>query len=212
MALWQNIVAKSVIISIIPRLAIRIMGLNQAQPLRICQIVGFVLNAAWERICLKRFNMRRLTDEITQFFLNQGFAIISTIDKDGSLHNSCKGIVKINRSGSVFLLDLYKGRTYENLKQNPHISITAVDEHRFIGYCLKGRAEIIAGNKLKSQIIKAWEAKITGRISSRVIKNIQGQKGHSRHPEARLPKPEYLIVMEVREVIDLTPHHIRQVN
>ena len=156
--------------------------------------------------------MKRLSEGIVHFFQDQGFAIVSTADRDGSLHNSCKGIVKMSRSGSIYLLDLYKGRTFENLKHNPHISITAVDEHKFVGYCLKGKAKIIAGNKLQSQITKAWEDKIVGRISNRVIKNIQGQKGHSRHPEALLPKPEYLIVMGVEEVIDLTPHHIRQVN
>ncbi|MFQ5888031.1 MAG: pyridoxamine 5'-phosphate oxidase family protein [Candidatus Hydrothermarchaeales archaeon] len=156
--------------------------------------------------------MKRLTDEIIGFFQNQAFVIVSTVDKNGSLHNSCKGIVKINSSGSIYLLDLYKGRAFENLERNPHISITAVDEHSFIGFCLKGKAKIIAGKELKSQIIKAWEDRITSRITRRVIKNIQGEKGHSRHPEALLPKPEYLIVMDVEETVSLIPQHIKQVD
>lgn len=31
-----------------------------------------------------------------------------------------------------------------------------------------------------------------------------------QHPEALLPKPEYMIVMEVEEIIDLTPKHLKQ--
>lgn len=153
--------------------------------------------------------MKRLTDEIMQFFHSQGFVIVSTLDKDGSLHSSCKGIVKINKSDVVYLLDLYRARTYDNLKKNPHISITAVDEHKFRGYCLKGKAKIIKIDKLKNHIIKAWEDRITSRITRRLLKNMREEKGHPRHPEALLPKPEYLIAMKIEEIVDLTPHHIK---
>lgn len=153
--------------------------------------------------------MYRLTDEVIRFLENQGFTIVSTLDKKGSLHNSCKGIVKINRNGKIYLIDLYKGRTYENLKINPHISLTVVDEHKFRGYCLKGKAKIIAVDRLDSQIISAWENKLTSRITRRIIKNITQEKGHSRHPEALLPKPEYMIMMQVDEIIDLTPQPLK---
>jgi len=87
--------------------------------------------------------MKKLSDAIIQFFRSQGCVIVSTIGKDGFPHSSCKGIIKINPNGRVYLLDLYRARTYENLKQNSRISITAIDEHKFIGYCLKGKAEML---------------------------------------------------------------------
>ena len=118
--------------------------------------------------------MKPLTDDIIKFFQQKHFVIVSTVDINGNLHNSCKGIVRINRNGRIYLLDLYRMRTFENLKRSPYISITSVDEHRFKGYCLKGKAKIIKKNKLKSQIIKAWEDRITSRITQRVLKNIRG--------------------------------------
>jgi len=151
----------------------------------------------------------KLTDEINQFLQNQSFTIVSSIDKDGSLHNACKGIVEIDRGGKIYLLDLYKSKTYENLKRNPRISLTAVDERTFKGYCLKGRAEIIARDKLDPRIITAWENKLTSRITHRIVKNITEVKSHPRHPEALLPKPEYMIALEVDEVVDLTPRHLK---
>jgi len=153
--------------------------------------------------------MKRLSDDITQFFHNQGCVIVTTVDKAGFPHSACKGIVKINRSGLVYILDLYKAKTYENLKGNSRISITAIDEHKFMGYCLKGKAEIIPEEELKSPIIKAWETRITGRLTRRLLKNIREEKGHPRHPEILLPKPEYMIAMDVEEVVDLTPHHLK---
>ena len=153
--------------------------------------------------------MRKLSNEIIQFFHSQGFVIVSTIDHNGTPHNACKGIVKITNSGYVYLLDLYKARTYDNLKHNSRISITSVDEHKFNGYCLKGKAKIIPAEKLRPGIITEWENRITNRITRRLIKNIRGESGHARHPEALLPKPEYLIVMRITEIVDLTPHNLK---
>lgn len=153
--------------------------------------------------------MKKLNESVIQFFHNQSFVIVSTVDKDGTSHSSCKGIVKMNPSGRIYLLDLYRGKTYANLKHNPHISITGVDEHKFVGYCLKGKAKTMKDIKLTAQIMKAWEERITSRITRRVIKNMKEESGHSGHPEAFLPKPEYMIVMETEEIVDLTPHHLK---
>ncbi len=153
--------------------------------------------------------MKILKDEIIQFFRKQPYTIMTTIDKKGFPHSSCKGIIKMTRSGKVYLLDLYKKNTYTNLKENPYIAITAVDGHRFKGYCLKGKARIIKEGKLTHSLIKAWEEKISSRITSRIIKNIHGEPGARRHPEIFLPTPEYIIIMQLEEVVNLTPEHIK---
>lgn len=146
-----------------------------------------------------------MKSDIIRFFHKQHFVIVTTIDKRGSLHSSCKGIVKINRNGELHLLDLYRGRTFKNLKDNPNINITAVDEHKFEGYSLKGKAKIIKIDEIKSPVLKAWEEKIASRITHRIIKNIRGEIGHPKHPEALLPKPKYLIAVKVKEITNLTP-------
>ena len=151
----------------------------------------------------------KLSDELVHFLHRQGHTVISTIDTDGSIHNSCKGIVEKDKEGKIYLLDLYKQRTYENLKNNNHITLAVVDEHKFVGYCLKGKASIVDEKTVHSDTIKAWEKKITSRISQRILKNVHGQIGHPEHPEMLLPKPEYLIMMEVEKVVDLTPHSLK---
>lgn len=153
--------------------------------------------------------MKRLTDDIIHFFHKENFVIVSTIDNNGRPHSSCKGIVEIDENNKIYLLDLYKKRTYNNLKRNSGIAITAVDEHKFKGYCLKGKAKVEEMGSFKEHTLKAWEKRIITRISQRVIKNMQGEKGHTKHPEALLPEPEYLIVMEVEEIVDLTPHKLK---
>lgn len=147
---------------------------------------------------------KRIPDGIADFFRGQSFLIVTTVDKSGTPHSSCKGLVDISKDGKVYLLDLYKGRTFDNLSVNPRINVTGVDEHRFKGYCLKGSARISSVGELDQEVIKAWEARITARITQRVLKNVTGEKGHPHHPEALLPKPEYLISMQVEEIVDLS--------
>ena len=153
-----------------------------------------------------------LSSEIIHFFQKQGCVILSTIDENGFPHSSCKGIIEIRPNGQLYLLDLYHGATYKNIIRNPQVGITAVNEHRFKGYCLQGKARIAPAEGLGSHVAGVWEDKIISRITQRVLKNVTGEKGHPRHPEALLPKPKYLIAVKVKRVLDLTPQHLKQEN
>lgn len=154
--------------------------------------------------------MMKLQHDVLHFFHNQGCVIVSTVNQEGAVHNACKGVVEISPEGKAYLLDLYHGSTYAHLLTNPNISITAIDEHKFKGYCLQGKARVASINEVEPRIIKAWEEKVAGRITQRLLKNISGEKGHLRHPEASLPEPKYLIAVDIENVIDLTPHHLKQ--
>ena len=151
----------------------------------------------------------KINDNLIHFLQRQNYVIVSTIDKNGAIHNSCKGIVEVDPNGSIYLLDLYKQRTYNNLKNNSHIALTAVDEHQFKGYSLKGDGKIVSEDRIQPKVMSAWEKKITGRISQRILKNVEGKKGHPKHPEMLFPMPEYAIEMKVNSVVDLTPHILR---
>ncbi len=153
--------------------------------------------------------MKKLSDEIVRFFQKQPFVYVSTVGRKGCPHNSCKGIVKIAKRGKIYLMDLYKQKTFANLKHNPHISITAADEHKFKGWCLKGKAESISKERLTPGLKKAWQERVNTRIANRLLKNMREEKGHSRHPESQFPMPEYMIIMEVEEIVDLKPHHVK---
>jgi predicted pyridoxine 5'-phosphate oxidase superfamily flavin-nucleotide-binding protein len=150
--------------------------------------------------------MKKVPEDVIWFFEKQDFVIVSTVDSAGGPHSVCKGLLKISPEGKFYIMDLFRGNTFRNMNNNPRMSITAVDEHQFKGYCLKGRASIIPGGKIPVSCLKAWRAKITNRITSRIIRNIHGESGHSDHPEHLLPDPKYIIVMELEEIFNLAPY------
>lgn|SRR3989338_3838560 len=150
--------------------------------------------------------MEKLTDSIIQFLHHQGFVIVSTLDPEGKIHCSAKGIIGADHN-KVYLIDLYHAKTFNNLKKNPTVTITVVDEHEFSGFALKGTAHIVNREDFQEHVIRKWEEKVIRRISKRVIKNVRQDKCSSKHPEAGFPQPKYLIEVEVEEVVDLAPAH-----
>lgn len=153
--------------------------------------------------------MHKLSEEIIRFFQHQNFVIVASLDINSMPHCSCKGLVKISPEGRCYILDLYSGRTHENIIRNPQVSITAVDEHKFKGYCLKGTARVLTVKDVGPEIMKLWEEKVADRLTKRLLKNIKEEKGHPAHPESRFPKPEYMFVVEIKEIVNLTPYNLR---
>ena len=154
--------------------------------------------------------MKEIPIEVINFLHKQSFVIVSTIDANSYIHCAAKGIVHIEKQGKVYLIDLYRGSTFKNLKNKPIASITSVDEKHFKGFTLKGKASIVEKKDFDSKHIKVWEEKVIKRISQRLIKSVQEEKGISSHPEAHLPPAQYLIELEVEEIVDLTPGHIKR--
>ncbi|UCG35740.1 MAG: pyridoxamine 5'-phosphate oxidase family protein [Candidatus Omnitrophota bacterium] len=153
--------------------------------------------------------MKELSPEIIDFLKKQGFVIVSTLDEAGSIHCSTKGIVGIEKEGKIHLVDLYKENTFNNLGRNPTISITAVDDDKFIGFTLKGEAKIVERENLEVHIIIEWENRVIERISKRVIKDITKGQKPLIPPESLFPQPQYLIEMDVEDIVDLAPADLK---
>ncbi len=154
--------------------------------------------------------MKPIPETIIDFIRLQGFVIVSSIDRNGFPHSSCKGIVKIDSRGEIYLVDVYHGVTSQNIRRNQHVSVSVVDEHKFTGYCLKGRARMIQDEAISQEIIKTWEDNITGRLAKRLLKNLGQDRIQGHHPEASLPRPKQLILLVVEEIVDLAPYHLKK--
>ncbi|MFA6357824.1 MAG: pyridoxamine 5'-phosphate oxidase family protein [Candidatus Omnitrophota bacterium] len=154
--------------------------------------------------------MKQISPELISFLHLQSFVIVTSIDKGGFPHSSCKAIAKIDSVGLIYLIDVYRGLTGENIKRNPLAGISVVDEHKFIGYCFKGKARILPDDNISQEMIKKWEDNITSRLAKRLLVNLSADKTLRHHPEASLPKPQQLIVFEVEDVVDLAPRHLKK--
>lgn len=150
--------------------------------------------------------MKQLPEEIIKFFKKKGIVNVTTINENGQIHCAVKSIVGIEKEGMIFVIDLFHNRTFNNIKRNPTITITAVDEDKFIGYSIQGKAKIVLRQDIHDSIVEKWEKTVIKRISDRVIKSLQTEKKTQRHHEAELPhEPQYVIEIDTESIVDLAP-------
>ncbi|MCQ9207349.1 MAG: pyridoxamine 5'-phosphate oxidase family protein [Omnitrophica bacterium] len=155
--------------------------------------------------------MIKIPDNTKSLLDAQHVSVVSSINAGGTIHTSAKGIMETHSKGKILLLDLYKGVTYKNIKRHPHVTLTVIDEKRFKGYSIRGKAKIIKENALPKSKVTMWQEKLAKRIARRVISHVKEEiPGNEGIPEARFPFPKYIIEISVERIIDLTPHKLKQ--
>lgn len=133
--------------------------------------------------------------------------IVSTADKNGRPNASPKGIVKIDKD-AIYFLDLFYGKTRNNLTSNKFAAISVVDVNEFTGFQFKGRVTLINKGKLFNHMVKLWDAHKTGLVVERIIRNVhRGMSG--KMTEQHLPRPKYLVKLGVEEIHNLIPPKLR---
>ncbi|MBN1354280.1 MAG: pyridoxamine 5'-phosphate oxidase family protein [Candidatus Omnitrophica bacterium] len=147
-----------------------------------------------------------IPDDIRHFLERQHFVIVSSLGERGSIRTAAKDIVEIGTNGKILLLDLYKEGTYRNIKRSPHITLTAIDERKFKGYSLVGKARIVKEDVVSARLMKLWHQKLAKRIAKRLIRHVKEEVSeHETIPEAKFPFPKYLIEVSVDNIINLAP-------
>ena len=148
----------------------------------------------------------KINETIEHFLKDHTVAVISTLNKKGEIHSSVKEIVGFETRGKIFIMDLYQNITLENLKNNPTITLTLVDEAKFKGYAFVGKAKIIIKKDIKQSLIQGFEDKIVKRISKRLIEKVKSENSARVNFEAALPdQPKHLIEIDINRIIDLVP-------
>ncbi len=154
--------------------------------------------------------MINLSREIILLFENKGFAVISSLTQEGKIHCSVKGFAEAERQGKIYFTDLFRTNTFHNLQNNSIISVTVIDERQFIGFTLKGKGKIVEIAEFNSELIRKWNDVVVQRASKRVLRDIREEHKNSYHPEALFPKVQYIIEIEVEDIVDLTPAHLKR--
>lgn len=150
--------------------------------------------------------MKALPVEVMRFLEKQRVFIVSTLNEHGRIHCSAKGIVGFEPEGKIYVMDLYLKKTFRNLKRNPMITLTSVDENAFEGYSFQGNAKIVEYKDIQDHLMEKWTKRLIRRIADRLIRNVQSEKPTGRHYEAELPHmPKYLIEIDVEHIVSLTP-------
>jgi predicted pyridoxine 5'-phosphate oxidase superfamily flavin-nucleotide-binding protein len=103
---------------------------------------------------LKEVKMAKITAEMKEIAeKTKGFAL-ATVTKDGEPHVIPVGFGKVLSDDELLLVDVFMGRTIENIKANPTVSVSVWDYDSLQGYEFKGKARIETSGKVFDESVK----------------------------------------------------------
>ena len=117
-----------------------------------------------------------LTEEIIQFLENRYFLHVASSDLNGRPTVAPKPILKI-QDNCIYLADYLRGKTYQNLKENPFVCLSTLDITTIIGYVLHGTCTIIEkNNKEYNNLVKELKEKQLNFATQSIIQAVRGSE------------------------------------
>ena len=104
--------------------------------------------------------MTKIPQEVQEFIKGK-MAWVSTASLDGIPNATPKGSVRVINDEHLVFADLFSRKTRENLKANPKVAVTVIDEKSHKGYQLKGTGELLTAGPLFDQMAEQLK-KATG--------------------------------------------------
>ena len=106
----------------------------------------------------------------------------ATVGPDGEPNVTPKGTIRVLDENTLIFADLFSLKTRENLKNNPRIAVTIVDQEKVVGYQFKGKAELLDSGPIFEKVREELKARPTP-----------------------LPDPKYVAKITVEAIYDQSP-------
>lgn len=117
-----------------------------------------------------------------QEFLKGKLGWVATASPEGMPNVTPKGTIQVLDDSTIIFADLFSMKTRDNLRRNPNVAVTVVDQEKFKGYQFKGKAELVD----------------TGPLFEKVREEL-------KKAPMELPEPTYVAKITVQEIYDQSP-------
>jgi predicted pyridoxine 5'-phosphate oxidase superfamily flavin-nucleotide-binding protein len=95
--------------------------------------------------------MTKIPQEVQEFIKGK-MAWVATASLNGIPNSTPKGSARVIDDEHLVFADLFSLKTRENLKANPKVAVTVIDEKSHKGYQLKGSAELLTAGPLYDEV------------------------------------------------------------
>lgn len=136
-------------------------------------------------------------------FLSQGkFVNVASCNMERMPNVAPKLVGKVDKN-ILYLIDYVVGRTYANLKANPRISISFIDDKSLTGYQLNGTADILEEGTEYDDLAREFQQIKTNFTVERILLNVRtGEK----NAKGDIPLSEKFVIIRIKviEVVEIT--------
>jgi uncharacterized pyridoxamine 5'-phosphate oxidase family protein len=145
-----------------------------------------------------------LAKTISDFLKTREFVSIATCDLNGRPNAAPKFILKIE-SNFIYLVDYAFGRSYENIKINPRVSLSFADTENLKGYQVNGSVELVEKGQAHEKIALELTQRVISLSTDRIIKGVSTGKRHENF-EVAIPKKFAIFKVKIEGVVELLYH------
>jgi len=136
-------------------------------------------------------------------FLPRGkFVNVATCNEERMPNVAPKLIAKVDNN-LVYLVDYVMGSTYANLKTNPRVSLSFVDERTLTGYQLNGAVIVIASGEEFDRLSEEFQQIKTNFTVERILFNVR-TGGKASPVDLALPEKFVILKVKVFEIVEIS--------
>jgi predicted pyridoxine 5'-phosphate oxidase superfamily flavin-nucleotide-binding protein len=144
-----------------------------------------------------------LTEKISGFLRKREFVSVATCDFNGHPNAAPKLFLK-SENNFIYLIDYTIGRTWENLKINPKVSLSFMDMESLWGYQVNGVNQIIEQGKEYENVLKELNQREIDLATKRIIEGVTSGRSHKNF-ELAIPKRFIVFKIKIEEVVEIGP-------
>jgi uncharacterized pyridoxamine 5'-phosphate oxidase family protein len=142
-----------------------------------------------------------LTKIVSELLKHREFVSVATCDLAGRPNAASKLILKVE-GNHIYLVDYTFGKSYENLKINPRLSISFADTDNLKGYQINGSVELIEKGHIYESIAAELVQKEVSLSTDRIIKGVSSGKRHESY-EVAIPEKFVIFKVRIEEAVEL---------
>ena len=139
-----------------------------------------------------------ITEKLKRFLLTKEFVSAGTSDLSGQPNAVPKYIIKVD-SGFIYLADYVIGKTFQNLKVNPKISLSTIDMKTLEGWRINGMVSIMTKGAQYKRLSKTMMELEVHNTARRVIEDVRGIQKHNFY-EVSFPKKVVIFKVKCEKV------------
>lgn len=134
---------------------------------------------------------------------NREFISVATCNPDGRPNAAPKFFLKI-KGPYVYLIDYTRGKTWNNLKNNPHVSLSLTDTEALLGYQINGTAELIEHGQEYEEVFGELLTKEIDLSAKRIMEGVVSAKKHKAF-EVALTNKFAILKINIEDILELSP-------
>ena len=130
------------------------------------------------------------------------FVFVATSDRKGRPNGASKLLIRVE-DDHLYLLDYPAWQTWQNLRENPKISISFTDVAELKCYKINGTVEIIESGPIHDQMREEVDLKMTTIAAKQIVEGLHDDKDYKNF-EDNLPERFILYNVKVDETDEMT--------